>query len=142
MYEEDTGAYLVNNRRRRGAKAHSRSASREVFYLSDSDHDSKTSSSVEIMETAAVFSDSLYGDSLPSMRAQRAASQQAKKGVELEESFNERDTLLGGEKEGSIAAVVDEGEEDGTKSTGQYGSLGGRIAKRARKEKVMLLWKK
>lgn len=150
MYEEDSTVQLIGSKPR-GANGHSRDGSRDqVFYLSDSELGSKVHDE-DAFEETTVFSDSLYGDSLPSMRAQLAATQMQNRSrrrgaaMELENSTDEKKYLLNSEEgERSISTVVEQSqkEKELVGNHGQYSSLGGKIItskKRAKKETIQKL---
>ena len=152
MYEEDSTVQLISSKPK-GGRGLSREASREqVFYLSDSELGNNARDGDGFEETT-VFSDSLYGDSLPSMRAQLAATQMQNRsrkrgggggGGELEESTNEKKSLLSSdEKDVSVTTVVENSvrkDIESAKGNGQYNSLGGKIVpskKKVKKETIM-----
>jgi hypothetical protein len=138
MYEEDTNVLLISSRPSRDTgRGHSREASKEhVYYLSDSDRGSKADHGDGFEETT-VFSDSLYGESLPSMRAQLAATQmqnRGRKGGGGMELDTEKESLLSSNEEEGSVMETSIGKD---KANGHYNSLGGKIVtskKRARKE--------
>ena len=112
------------------------------------------------LEETTVFSDSLYGDSLPSMRAQLAATQLLNRSrkKDLESSMGETRPLLGGDlgrqaskeeldtetstlKESSVQPVSAELGRPNNKdmnNSGNYKSLGGNMLpqKMTKKEKI------
>lgn len=144
MYEEDNSVQLISSRSFSHKKA---VAPNNEVMLSDSEIVlSSRKNDSDGFEETTVFSDSLYGDSLPSMRAQLAATQmqhRRRKVRSLENSEKETKALLGKydedeESAGSTRTVV-EVKENGTH--GQYKSLGGSIVpkKRARKELITKL---
>lgn len=127
MYEEDDNVQLISNKPRKDANG-------------------------DPFEETTVFSDSLYGDSLPSMRAQLAATQMQSRGrrtQEVDSSENEGKFLLGTDKsrgEGSVTTVVENSikkEKKEANGHGQYSSLEGGIVvtskKRAKKEIITKL---
>lgn len=148
MFEEDSTVVLIGSSKRNGkARSHSREASasdHQLLYLSDNQQDED-----DAFEETTVFSDSLYGDSLPSMRAQLAATQMKHKKREareagLESSRNEKTSLLGSSDSGdSIATMLDKSfkKDKEVDTQGQYKSMGGSGAaplsrKKARKELI------
>lgn len=114
-----------------------------------------------VYEESTVFSDSLYGDSLPSMRAQLAATQmisRSKRNEELESSMNAEDRPLlgsereeggGGEEKGKLATIfgesmvksADQLKVKDTGGSGKYKSMGGGMMARrlSRREKLLIL---
>ena len=153
MYEEDDTIKLISSTKsddesRSRSKRYGRD-DRQVFYLSDSELANQYSMS-EYEETT-VFSDTLYGDSLPSMRAQLAKAKilnRTKRTVEATTTMMEDSSLLTkDEREGKSSAdlgeFLDEKETSdkdyGSLSKGDYRSLGSSITSRKRgmREKMM-----
>lgn len=145
MFEEDS-VQLISSRSlpKRNRRARSYNGDQH-FQFSDSElggHDNNDAS-----EETTVFSDSLYGDSLPSMRAQLAATQMQRKrktGDLANSVKKERESLLDKTVDGEGIGTVIEGslkkaKEDDTH--GQYKSLGGLIVpkKKVKKESMMKL---
>lgn len=118
----------------------------ELLHLSDSEI-GKSSNGADSHEETTVFSDSLYGgDSLPSMRAQIAATQmqyRTRKRRDLESSTNEGKVLFASSDEDteSSSATVLRRETPASGALGKYSSLGGSIIpkKRSRKELMKML---
>lgn len=147
MYEEDSTVQLIGSKPR-GARGHSREVSRDqVLYLSDSEL-GKAARGGDAFEETTMFSDSLYGDSLPSMRAQLAATQMQNRSRkigerELESSTNEKKSS--NEREQLVITVVEKSmkkDKEEVGNHGQYSSLGGKIItsrKRAKKEMIQKL---
>lgn len=141
--EEDDTVRLISRRNKK------RGDGRQTFHFSDSDLSNTTASSYngDYHEETTVFSDTLYGDSLPSMRAQLAASQmlsRSKRG-ELESSLREGVTRENFEKEeeeeDEKITIVERSLHDQKEvsTTGEYNSLSGKILprKKGTKEKLM-----
>lgn len=135
---EEENVHLVSSKSVSGnGKARNRSRERDqAFYLSDSEIKYHSGHDSDGFEETTVFSDSLYGDSLPSMRAQLAATQmQEKKKGELDRSF-----LANDEENGADAATIPEGSlipnSQESDMHGKYNSLGGSIVTRKAKKKI------
>lgn len=116
-----------------------------MAYLSDSELGKTSRGDSDAFEETTVFSDSLYGDSLPSMRAQLAATQmqnRRRRNDNLENSVKESKSLLGSDNEDnttSVTTVMETSLKKDTGSQGQYNSLGGQILpkkKTANKERL------
>ena len=117
----------------------------QAFYLSDSEIKYHAGNDGDGFEETTVFSDSLYGDSLPSMRAQLAATQmQEKKKGELESS---RKSFLAVEENGGAGVTIPEStlvpNSQASDMHGKYNSLGGSIVTRRAKKKIRMerIWK-
>lgn len=144
---------LIGSKPRNGrsrSRGHSKEGSREqLVYLSDSELGNRIGNE-DAFEETTVFSDSLYGDSLPSMRAQLAATQMQNRrkegGEELVPSGRENVSLLGndgGKRGHSDVAITKnflEKEKEGS-THGHYNSLGGSILPSKRRAKKEIMWK-
>lgn len=127
---EEDNVQLISSKAVSGkGKARNRSRERDqAFYHSSSDHSGNDSDG---FEETTVFSDSLYGDSLPSMRAQLAATQmQEKKKGDVDRSFlaNEEREII---PESSLMP-----NNQVSDMHGKYNSLGGSIVTRRAKKRI------
>ena len=110
----------------------------ELYALSDSELGGNDAD--DNFEETTVFSDSLYGDSLPSMRAQLAATQmQNRRKRDFERSGSEKRTLVSSHEsgEGTSTTVLENSlkKETEISSRGHYSSLGGNIVPKKRRKK-------
>ncbi len=71
----DDGVQLISTSKRRNGRSSASFRGAEQQYLSDTEISYDNRSSGNAFEETAVFSDTAFGDSLPSMRAQLAATQ-------------------------------------------------------------------
>lgn len=133
MFEEETVHLLGTSSRlkgRRNGRSHDKMEGDQLLHLSDSElSTSKKQKNVEA-ETA-MFSDSLYGDSLPSMRAQLAASQMQYRRRGAPDAGERESSLHTSGKESPIAGAID----DSLKKTiaREYDSIGDQKSKVTRK---------
>lgn len=137
MYEETSNVQLISSKKHKNGKARKDRSGNQVFHLSDSEGGNFDSS-----EETTVHSDGLYGDSLPSMRAQLAATQmqnRSRRKEEVQRSRDETKILLASDNGGggATASMKKENLEEG--NHGQYNSLGGNIISTKRKAKVVVL---
>ena len=145
MYEEDDVPLISSNHsnyKRRGVPKTRDEADEQMIQLSDSEHNKGADFEDDILEETAMFSDSLYGDSLPSMRAQLAASQMQQRKRNTGTAAltpRENETLLSSGEDilGSVKTVINKKAVE-IDSNGHYSSLGGKIVgkKRARKDMI------
>ncbi len=141
MYEEEDNVKLLGTRAlpesNRRVKKHRRGA--ELHPLSDSEMGDKDED--DNFEETTVFSDSLYGDSLPSMRAQLAATQMQSR-RKRKSSLEKRALESSIDSKHTSTTILENSTKKETEFSnhGEYNSLGGTILppkKRKKKESVM-----
>lgn len=145
MYEEDDAVQLISSRslpKGNGRGRRQRGAD-EVYALSESELGRNNED--EDFEETTVFSDSLYGDSLPSMRAQLAATQMKhRRRRNMDRADSEKRALVSSSESeggGTSTTVLENSfkKEAETSTHGQYSSLGGNILPRKRRKKEMTM---
>ena len=139
MYEESDTVQLISSKSlpSRNGKAKRDFGDEEMNHFSDSELSKAADKDDDEFEETTVFSDSLYGDSLPSMRAQLAATQmQHRKRKKQHPEKNEKELLLAKHEGDEKLSISMKDKKDDTH--GLYDSLGGNIVPKRKPKKEML----
>ena len=147
MYEEDDTVQLISSRslpKSNGRAKRHRTGNQDMLVLSDSELGGRRGDEDDedpAFEETTVFSDSLYGDSLPSMRAQMAVTQmQNRRRREVESPASESRALVGThDKHESLKFEESSKKENELGGHGQYSSLGGKILHKRRGKKDFIM---